>query len=98
MPRSTTQRTMAMAMSAAGRPKITDTPRHPTAARRKGPVRATITVPTFPPEMWALIANPRLEGGNCSARSPLPMGCWGAPPIRETMLVAANAPNVGAAA
>src|SRR3972149_6940730 len=46
-----------------------------------GPNSATTTVPTLPPEMWALIANPRRSGGNCSARRPLPTGCWGAPPL-----------------
>ena len=62
-----------------------------------GPKRATITVPTLPPEMWALIAKPRRSGGNCSARRPFPIGCWGDPPIRDTTFVSANAPNVGAA-
>ena len=35
--------------------------------------------------MWALIANPRRSAGNCSASRPLPTGCWGEPPIRDTM-------------
>ena len=85
-----------MAMSAAGSPNRTETPRQPTAAMRNGPASATTTVPTLPPEMWALIAKPRRSGGNCSARSPLPTGCWGDPPIRDTTFVTANAPNDGA--
>ena len=44
-------------------------------------------------EGGALIANPRRSGGNCSARSPLPTGCCGDPPMRDTTLVTANAPN-----
>ena len=31
--------------------------------------------------------------GNCSARSALPTGCWGDPPILETMLKTANGGN-----
>jgi hypothetical protein len=85
-------------MSAAGTPKTSDTPRQPTAAMSAGPTRATTTVPTLPPEMWALIAKPRRAGGNCSASSPLPTGCCGAPPMREAMLIAAKGPNDGAAA
>ena len=34
--------------------------------------------------MWALIANPRRAGGNCSASRPFPTGCCGEPPIRDT--------------
>jgi hypothetical protein len=60
---------------------------------RTGPRRATTTVPTLPPEMWALMAKPRRSGGNCSARRPLPTGCWGEPPILDTTFVTANAPN-----
>jgi len=51
---------------------------------------ATTTVPTLPPEMWALIAKPRRSGGNCSARRPLPTGCCGAPPIRDRTFAVAN--------
>ena len=47
---------------------------------------ATTTVPTLPPAIWALIAKPRRSGGNCSASRPLPTGCCGEPPIRDTML------------
>ena len=36
--------------------------------------------------MWALMANPRRSGGNCSASRPLPTGCCGETPIRATML------------
>ena len=57
------------------------------AARRSS---ATTTVPTLPPAMWALMANPRRSAGNCSARRPLPTGCWGEPPIRDAMFGMAN--------
>ena len=40
--------------------------------------------------MWALMANPRRSAGNCSARRPLPTGCWGEPPMREAMFGMAN--------
>ena len=80
-------------MSAAGIPKRIDAPRQPNAASTAGPASAATTVPTLPPEMWALIAKPRRSGGNCSARSPLPTGCWGEPPMRETTFVTANGMN-----
>ena len=35
--------------------------------------------------MWALIAKPRRSGGNCSDSNPLPTGCCGDPPMRDTM-------------
>ncbi len=73
-------------MMIAGMPKTIDAPRQPTAAMSGTPTRATITVPTLPPAMWALIAKPRRSGGNCSARRPLPTGCWGEPPIRDRTL------------
>ena len=50
------------------------------------------------PLMCALIAKPRRCSGNCSARSPLPTGCCGEPPTRDTMLTAAKDAKVGAAA
>ena len=74
-------------------PNSTVAPRQPRAARIAGPASAATTDPTLPPEMCALMAKPRRSGGNCSERSPLPTGCWGEPPIRETMVVAANAPK-----
>ena len=40
--------------------------------------------------MWALIANPRRSGGNCSDRRPLPTGCCGEPPIRDATFGIAN--------
>jgi hypothetical protein len=75
-------------------PKITTTARQSKSAISGAPRIATITVPTFPPEMWALIAKPRRSSGNCSASSPLPTGCWGEPPTRDTTLSAANDRNV----
>ena len=48
--------------------------------------------------MWALIAKPRRSGGNCSARRPLPTGCWGAAPIRDSTLGMANVPKLEASA
>ena len=85
-------------MSAAGIPKTIEAPRQPATAMSGAPTRATTTVPTLPPAMWALIAKPRRSGGNCSASRPLPTGCWGEPPIRETTFVAANDANELAAA
>ncbi len=70
-------------MRIAGTPKTIEAPRQPTAAMIGAPMTATTTVPTLPPAMWALIAKPRRSGGNCSARRPLPTGCWGEPPIRD---------------
>ena len=70
-------------MAMAGSPKAIDAPRQPTAAISGTPIRATTTVPTLPPAMWALIAKPRRSGGNCSASRPLPTGCCGEPPIRD---------------
>ena len=84
------------------RPPGSRTGRRPSASRTRviiaAPTIATTTVPTFPPLMWALIANPRRSSGNCSARSPLPTGCCGAPPIRDATLTAANVANAGASA
>ena len=97
-PVSRTQRSIARPTSAAGMPKTTEAPRHPATASRGGPASAAMTVPTLPPEMWALIANPRRSGGNCSARRALPTGCCGEPPMRETTFVAANVMNDEAAA
>ena len=71
-------------MAMAGSPKTIDAPRQPTAAMSGTPTSATTTVPTLPPAMWALIAKPRRSGGNCSARRPLPTGCCGDPPIRDS--------------
>ena len=73
-------------MSAAAQPKMIDTPRQPTSAMSGAPITAMTTVPRLPPAMWALIANPRRAGGNCSASRPLPTGCCGDPPIRATTL------------
>ncbi len=84
VPRSRTSSRIAIAMAMAGSPNTTDAPRQPTAAMSGTPMSATMTVPTLPPAMWALIANPRRSGGNCSASRPLPTGCWGEPPIRES--------------
>ncbi len=72
-----------MATAIAGRPNTIEAPRQPTAAINGTPMIATTTVPTLPPAMWALIANPRRSVGNCSASSPLPTGCCGDPPIRD---------------
>ena len=85
-PVSRTQRKIARPMSAAGIPKTIDAPRQPTAARSGRAGEGAMTVPTLPPEMWALIAKPRRSGGNCSARRPLPTGCCGEPPMREMTL------------
>ncbi len=74
----------------AGRPNTIEAPRQPTAASSGTPMIATTTVPTLPPAMWALIANPRRSVGNCSARSPLPTGCCGDPPIRDATFGTAN--------
>ena len=79
-----------MAMAMAGNPNAIDAPRQPTAAMSGAPMTATTTVPTLPPAMWALIANPRRSGGNCSERRPLPTGCCGEPPMRDTMFGMAN--------
>ena len=73
-------------------------PRQSRSAISGAPTIATITVPTLPPEMWALIAKPRRSSGNCSARRPLPTGCWGDPPTRDTTLRTANDANPGARA
>ena len=73
----------------------TTTSRQPNAAIITAPTIATTTVPTLPPLMWALIAKPRRSSGNCSASSPLPTGCCGAPPIRDTMFTAANVGKLG---
>src|SRR5262245_18848962 len=62
------------------------------------PMTATITVPTFPPAMWALIAKPRRSGGNCSASRPLPTGCCGEPPIRDSTLAIEKVRNDAVAA
>ena len=62
------------------------------------PMSATMTVPTLPPAMWALIAKPRRSGGNCSASRPLPTGCCGEPPIRDRTLAIANVPKPPASA
>ena len=74
-----------MATTMAGKPKAMDAPRQPTAAMSGTPISATTTVPTLPPAIWALMAKPRRSGRNCSARRPLPTGCCGEPPMRETM-------------
>ena len=79
-------------------PKTTEAPRQPSDGERAGPASAAMTVPTLPPEMWALIAKPRRSGGNCSARRPLPTGCWGEPPIRETTLATPKVTNDWASA
>ena len=85
MPRSRTSTRIAIATTIAGTPNTIDAPRQPTSAMSGTPTTATTTVPTLPPAMWALIANPRRSGGNCSASRPLPTGCCGEPPIRDTM-------------
>jgi hypothetical protein len=89
---SRTKKRIASAMSTAGIPKMTTVSRQPRLAIIAAPNTATATVPTLPPAMWALIANPRRFSGNCSASRPLPTGCCGEPPIRDTTLTAANAP------
>ena len=79
-----------MATAIAGRPNTIEAPRQPTAAISGTPTIATTTVPTLPPAMWALIANPRRSVGNCSASRPLPTGCCGEPPIRDATFGTAN--------
>ena len=75
---------IATAMTMAGMPNEDRCPRQPTAAISGAPIRATTTVPTLPPAMWALIAKPRRSGGNCSASRPLPTGCCGDEPMRDS--------------
>ena len=82
VPRSRTSARMPSPIRAASTPNTTDTPRQPSAASIGVPTTAMTTVPRFPPAIWALIANPRRAGGNCSARRPFPTGCCGEPPIR----------------
>ena len=74
---------MPSAIRMAATPNTIDAPRQPTGASSGAPTTATTTVPTLPPAMWALIANPRRSAGNCSASRPLPTGCCGDPPMRE---------------
>jgi hypothetical protein len=97
-PVSRTQRQIASATRAAGMPKRMEAPRQSYWARIAGPASAATTVPTLPPEMWALIAKPRRSLGNCSASRPFPTGCCGEPPMRETTFVTANDRNDDAAA
>ena len=80
-------------MRIAGIPNAIDAPRQPTSAMIGAPMSATTTVPTLPPAIWALIANPRRLTGNCSASSPLPTGCWGDPPIRDAIFGSAKDAN-----
>ncbi len=81
---------MSSPITIAATPNTTDAPRQPIQASNGTPMTAIATVPTFPPAMWALIANPRRSGGYCSASSPLPTGCWGDPPIRAAIIGIAN--------
>ena len=69
------------------------------AARAGRPDRESGTriVPTFPPAMCALIANPRRSGGNASDRNALPTGCCGLAPMRETLIPASSCPIDAAA-
>ena len=97
-PVSRTQRNIATPISAVGMPRSTAVSRHPSSRRSHGPASAAKTEPTLPPEMWALIANPRRSGGNCSERRPFPTGCCGDPPTRERIVVSAKAANDGTAA
>ncbi len=85
-------------MTMAGIPKMTEVQRQPTSAMSGTPMIATMTVPTLPPAMWALIAKPRRSGGNCSASRPLPTGCCGDPPMRDATLGMANVSRLTASA
>ena len=85
-------------MTIAATPNTTEIPRQPMSASSGVATTATTTVPTLPPAMWALMANPRRSGGNCSASRPLPTGCCGEPPIRATRLAMANVPKPVASA
>jgi hypothetical protein len=82
----------------AGTPKRTTVQRQPMPAISQVPMSGMATVPTLPPAMWALMAKPRRCGGNCSARSPFPTGCWGDAPSRERTLATAKPAKLGAAA
>ena len=82
-------------MTIAATPKTIEMPRQPTSAINGAPTTATTTVPTLPPAMWALMANPRRSGGNCSASRPLPTGCCGEPPMRATTLASGERPEAG---
>ncbi len=90
VPLSRTSARTSRAITAAATPKTTDTPRQPINAMSGVPMIAMRTVPMFPPAIWALIANPRRSGVYCSARSPLPTGCCGDPPIRAATFGIAN--------
>jgi hypothetical protein len=96
VPVSRTSIRIPSATRAAGTPNRTAVQRQPMPAMSHAPTSATTTVPTLPPAMWALMANPRRSLGNCSASMPLPTGCCGAPPNRETTLIAANEAKFGA--
>ena len=83
---SRTNARMAIAITAANSPSRTDVPRQPRVASKGTPSSAMTTEPTLPPAMCAEMANPRRWIGNCSARRPLPTGCCGDPPIRDSTL------------
>ncbi len=66
----------------------------PTDARSAPPTNGTRMVPTLPPAIWVLIANPRRSGGKASDRMPLPTGCWGLAPTRAPLMAASSWPTV----
>ena len=68
-----------------GMPKRTEaSSANPRRRSAQAPMSGTMTVPTLPPAMCALMAKPRRSVGNCSASRPLPTGCCGEPPTLET--------------
>ena len=87
---------MLSAISIAATPKRIETPRQPTSASSGAPITATSTVPTLPPAIWALIANPRRSGGYCSANRPLPTGCCGELPMRAVIVGGAKVAKLDA--
>ena len=87
-----------MATTKAAMPSPRTAPRQPMTPIVSAAANPTTTVPTLPPATCTAMALPRRLGGNCSARSALPTGCWGEPPMRETMFATANGGNDWAAA
>ena len=82
----------------AGTPNSTTVIRQPTPASSHVPMSGIVIVPTLPPAMCALIANPRRSGGNCSESSALPTGCCGDTPTFDSTFAIENPTNDGARA
>ena len=54
---------MSTPITSAGTPKTASVACQPIVASSAPPTNGTSTVPTLPPAMWALIANPRRSSG-----------------------------------